>query len=65
MGLDKTVWLANQIFTAFPQEVTGLLTEYRGKPQIIIHAPDRITIKSDSYLTVHNQEIYAEELREH
>ena len=28
--------------------VTGLITEYRGKPQIIIHAPDRITIKSDS-----------------
>ena len=28
--------------------VTGLITEYRGKPQIIIHAPDRITVKSDS-----------------
>jgi hypothetical protein len=24
MGLDKTVWLDNQIFAAFPQEVTGL-----------------------------------------
>lgn len=24
MDSDKTYWLANQIFTAFPQEITGL-----------------------------------------
>lgn len=25
--------------------VTGLITEYRGEPQIIIHAPDRIAVE--------------------